>query len=239
MGQVLCHEIIKNKEMNIIAGVDRTINKYENPFPVYKSIIDLKKTADVIIDFSNPYYLNDLLKYSKEKNIPLVIATTGFSEEELSKIKNYSNSVPIFVSSNMSLGINVLLNMVKKGANILSSFDMEIIEKHHNKKVDSPSGTALMIANTINSELYDSKEYIYGRHSNENKRNKNEIGIHSIRGGNIVGEHIVIFAGEDEVIEIKHSANSKKIFAKGSLAVAQYLIDKDSALYTMNDFLND
>ncbi|MBS4534170.1 4-hydroxy-tetrahydrodipicolinate reductase [Clostridium sp. D2Q-14] len=239
MGQVLCNEIIKKNEMNIIAGIDKNIDKYNNTFPVYKDILDINKAADVIIDFSNPFYLNNLLDYSKKNNTPLVIATTGFSETELNKIRKFSTYIPMFLSYNMSLGINALLRMLKKGTNILSTFDIEIIEKHHNKKIDAPSGTALMIANTINSQLNNSKKYVYNRYSNKSQRKKDELGIHSIRGGNIIGEHTVIFAGEDEIIEIKHSANSKKIFAKGSLVAAQFLIDKKPALYTMDDLFNN
>ncbi|MBS4539220.1 4-hydroxy-tetrahydrodipicolinate reductase [Clostridium sp. D2Q-11] len=239
MGQVLCNEIINNEEMNIIAGVDRNPNKLDNPFSVYQSILNVDDICDVIIDFSNPSHLNDLLEYSQDKKVPLVIATTGYSEEELIKIENSSETVPIFLSSNMSLGVNVLLSMVRKAANILSSsFDIEIIEKHHNKKVDAPSGTALMIANTINDELDNTKDFVYGRYTKKDKRQPKEVGIHAIRGGNIVGEHTVIFAGDDEVVEIKHTANSKKIFAKGSLEAAQYIINQKPGLYTMDNLLN-
>lgn len=240
MGQVLCNEIMNGEDMNIVAGIDRSPDKFEHSFPVYKDIKDVKDTCDVIIDFSNPYYLKELLKYSKENNTPLVIATTGYSDEELKEIENFSTLTPIFLSSNMSLGVNVLLDLVRKASNILSSsFDIEIIEKHHKKKVDAPSGTALMIANTINNELNNSKEFVYGRHTRKDKRQPKEIGIHAIRGGSIVGEHTVIFAGEDEIVEVKHTANSKRIFAKGSLEAAKYIINKKPGLYTMDDLLSN
>ncbi len=238
MGQVLIKEINKDTQMTILAGVDRTPEKINNEFPVFSDIFQNKKKADVIIDFSNPYYLPGLLDYAIENHTALVIATTGFSSIDMSNIHQASKKVPIFYSANMSLGINVLLNLVKQSAiSLKENFDIEIIEKHHNKKVDSPSGTAYMIANEINNSLDNSKEYVFGRYTKKDKRQKNEIGIHAIRGGSIVGEHQVLFAGTDEVIEIKHSATSKSIFAIGAIKASKFLITKNNGLYDMQDII--
>lgn len=238
MGQVLCNEIIDSKDLSIAAGIDRNPNKISNSFKTYDNIDEFNDNADVIIDFSNPCYIDDLLSFATKKRIPIVIATTGFSDKDFKNIEKSSKDIPIFISSNMSLGVNVLLDMVKKASKVLGdSFDIEIIEKHHNQKVDSPSGTAYMIADNINNELNNSKEYVFGRVSKKDKRNNNEIGIHAIRAGNIVGEHNVIFAGKDEIIEIKHTANSKKIFAQGSIKAAHFLIKQNNGLYNMDDLL--
>ena len=195
------------------------------------------KLADVIIDFSHHSTIEDTLSYAIKTKTPIVIATTGFNDEELTKIKKASNIIPIFHSSNMSLGVNVLVKLVKEAAKSLNGFDIEIIEKHHNKKLDAPSGTAVMIANGVKEVLPDS-EYIYGRHGRSDKRSSNEIGIHAIRGGTIVGEHTTIFAGHDEVVEIKHSAQSKDIFAKGAIAAAKFLVKQEAGYYNMNNMLN-
>jgi len=177
--------------------------------------------------------------YAVERNIGIVIATTGFSSHDIKDIKNASEKVPIFYSSNMSLGVNVLIALVKKATTMLKeNWDIEIIEKHHNKKVDAPSGTAYMIANEINEELNNSREYVFGRYTKRETRNETEIGIHAIRGGTIVGEHSIIFAGQDEVIEITHSAASKNIFAIGAIKAANFLSDKDHGLFSMYDLLN-
>ncbi|WP_296646357.1 4-hydroxy-tetrahydrodipicolinate reductase [Romboutsia sp. 13368] len=240
MGRALTEVISGIEDVSIVAGIDKKINAYENEYPVYESPLLLKEECDVIIDFSNPSNLNDLLKYGVINNVGLVIATTGFNEEEENKIKEASSSTRIFKSSNMSLGINVLINLVKQATNILGeTFDIEIIEKHHNKKVDAPSGTAKMIANAINDELNNAMEFNYGREGNDSKRKENEIGIHAIRGGTIPGEHTVVFAGLDEVIDIKHLALSKKVFAKGAVESAKYIADKENGLYTMDDLINN
>ena len=198
---------------------------------------EVEELADVIIDFSHHSTIDDTLSYAIKTKTPIVIATTGFNEEELEKIKKASNIIPIFHSSNMSLGVNVLVKLVKEAAKSLNGFDIEIIEKHHNKKLDAPSGTAVMIANGVKEVLPDS-EYIYGRHGRSDKRSSNEIGIHAIRGGTIVGEHTTIFAGHDEVVEIKHSAQSKDIFAKGAIAAAKFLVKQEAGYYNMNNMLN-
>ncbi len=239
MGRTL-NEVISGLEgLEIIAGVDKNTMAYENKYPVYSGACDIKEKCDVLIDFSNPANLEDILKFGVDNKVAIVIATTGLSEEQENKVKEAAKSTAIFKSSNTSLGINVLINLVKQAANILSEkFDIEIIEKHHNKKVDAPSGTAYMIANAINEELNNSMEYNYGRVGTDAKRNEKEIGIHAVRGGTIPGEHTVIFAGMDEVIEIKHTAMSKKVFAQGAIRAAKYIVNKENGLYCMNDLIN-
>ena len=240
LGRALTEVISSNEDVSIVSGIDKKINAYENEYPVYPSPLLLKEECDVIIDFSNPSNLNELLQFGVINNVGLVIATTGFNKEEENKIKEASINTRIFKSSNMSLGINVLINLAKQATNVLGeTFDIEIIEKHHNKKVDAPSGTAKMIANAINDELNNSMEFNYGREGNDSKRKDNEIGIHAIRGGTIPGEHTVVFAGLDEVIDIKHLALSKKVFAKGAVEAAKYIADKDNGMYSMDDLINN
>ncbi|NMM63858.1 4-hydroxy-tetrahydrodipicolinate reductase [Clostridium sp. P21] len=238
MGQVLAKTIESMENTEISVGIDKNVDRCKNNYDVYSDICDYKGTADVIIDFSNPAGLENLLNYGIENKTPIVIATTGLSSENVDSIKKASEKIAVFQSGNTSLGINVLTSLVKKAAASLSeSFDIEIIEKHHNKKVDAPSGTAYMIANAINDELNNSKEFIYGREGIR-KREKNEIGIHSVRGGTIAGEHTVIFAGTDEIVEIKHTAMSKNIFAQGAVKAAKYLVNQDKGLYNMDDLLS-
>ncbi|HLR35530.1 MAG TPA: 4-hydroxy-tetrahydrodipicolinate reductase [Tissierellales bacterium] len=241
MGQVIAKEIKENKEMSLVVGIDKkAIENDKNNIKVYDNISDIKEELDVIIDFSHPSSLEPILKFASENNIALVIGTTGLENEHIEKIKAASDKIAIFYSANMSLGVNLLLSLVKKSANLLGdSFDIEIIEKHHNKKIDAPSGTAYMIADSINETLNNSKNYVYNRHDKSLKREKNEIGIHSIRGGTVVGEHTAIFAGPDEVIEITHSAASKKIFAQGALKAAKFIINKDNGLFNMDDLINN
>jgi 4-hydroxy-tetrahydrodipicolinate reductase len=179
-----------------------------------------------------------MLEFAKQKKIPAVICTTGYSDEQIKKINDAAKVIPIFFSSNMSLGISLIKDLAKKAVSVLGEeFDVEIVEKHHNQKIDAPSGTALMLANEINSEVGEKYTYEFDRHSKRQKRSKNEIGIHSVRGGTIVGEHEVIFAGKDEVITISHSAFSKKVFAVGAVNAVRFIIDKPAALYTMDDLL--
>jgi 4-hydroxy-tetrahydrodipicolinate reductase len=237
MGQVLTKTIEEMEDAVVAAGVDQNIGKYKNTYAVYSDIFGCKEKADVIIDFSNPGSLENLLKYGTETETPIVIATTGLSAENMESIKKASEKIAVFQSGNTSLGINVLISLVKKAAAVLSeSFDIEIIEKHHNKKIDAPSGTAYMIANAINDELNNTKEFVYGREG-VCKRSKNEIGIHAVRGGTIAGEHTVIFAGMDEIIEIKHTAMSKSILAQGAVKAAKYLVNQDKGLYNMDDLI--
>ena len=235
MGKVLTKCANEDSELEIVCGSSK--DDLDVPFKTYHKMSDVEELADVIIDFSHHSTIDDTLSYAIKTKTPIVIATTGFNEEELEKIKKASNIIPIFHSSNMSLGVNVLVKLVKEAAKSLNGFDIEIIEKHHNKKLDAPSGTAVMIANGVKEVLPDS-EYIYGRHGRSDKRSSNEIGIHAIRGGTIVGEHTTIFAGHDEVVEIKHSAQSKDIFAKGAIAAAKFLVKQEAGYYNMNNMLN-
>lgn len=235
MGKVLTKCANEDSELEIVCGSSK--DDLDVPFKTYHKMSEVEELADVIIDFSHHSTIEDTLSYAIKTKTPIVIATTGFNDEELEKIKKASNIVPIFHSSNMSLGVNVLVKLVKEAAKSLNGFDIEIIEKHHNKKLDAPSGTAVMIANGVKEVLPDS-EYIYGRHGRSDKRSSNEIGIHAIRGGTIVGEHTTIFAGHDEVVEIKHSAQSKDIFAKGAIAAAKFLVKQEAGYYNMNNMLN-
>lgn len=237
MGNNICECAKQNGDIKIVAGVDK-INTGKD-FPVVANINDITTDADVIIDFSNVALLDSILEYAKAKKLPVVIATTGYSETQIEKIKNASKSVPVFFTFNMSIGVNLLCSLAKKAAGILGDgFDIEIIEKHHNQKIDAPSGTAIMLANSINSVSDDKFDYEYDRHSKRAKRPKNEIGIHSVRGGTIVGEHDVIFAGIDEVITLSHQALSKQVFAVGALRAAKFICKKNAGLYDMNDIMN-
>ena len=239
MGQVICKMAQDNPSVSVVCGVD--INTQENnSVPVYDSLSKVKEDVDVIIDFSHPSSLVSTLSYAKENNKPVVVATTGLDGEQIALLKEISNSVPVFFTANMSLGINLLIQLAKKAATLLyQNFDIEIIEKHHNQKIDAPSGTALAIADAINESLPTQNDYVYDRHSSRKKRSKNEIGLHAVRGGTIVGEHEVIFAGNDEIIEIKHTAMSKEIFAVGAIRAAQFIYGKDAGMYDMNDLIND
>ena len=235
MGKVLTRCIIEDEELELVCGV--SLNPEENsPFKIYSQMNDIEESADVIIDFSHHSTLDDVLAYSTKNKTPLVIATTGYNEDELNRIKDASSIIPVFHSSNMSLGVNVLLRLVKEATKMLADFDIEVIEKHHNKKVDAPSGTAVMIANAV-KEVLPTVEYNYGRYGREAKRKDNEVGIHAIRGGTIVGEHDVIYAGHDEIVELKHIAQSKDIFAKGSITAAKYLANKNPGYYNMDNML--
>lgn len=239
MGQVISNLIINEEDIKLVAGIDKKTKSYKYDLNIYKCIFDFEGESDVIIDFSSPSALDKLLKYAITNNIALVIGTTGYEEKEIKKLKEAAEKIPVFYSANMSLGINLLLSLVSKTATILGKdFDIEIIEKHHNKKVDAPSGTAYMIANKINEEFKNNLVYTFGRNTKTNKRSQKEIGIHAIRGGTIVGEHSVIFAGLDEIIEIKHSAMSKNVFGKGALQAARFIATQDNGLYNMNDLIN-
>ena len=236
MGVVLSKCVIEDKELEFVCGVSQDPPS-DTPFKVYPSCKDVKEDIDVIIDFSHHLALNDVLSFAVDSKKPLVIATTGYNDEELLKINEASKIIPIFHSSNMSLGVNILLKLVKDASKLLHDFDIEIVEKHHNKKVDAPSGTALMIADGI-KEVLPHIEYNYGRSGRSAKRSENELGIHAVRGGSIVGEHTVIFAGHDELVEIQHTAQSKDIFAKGSIAAAKFIASKTPGYYNMDDMLN-
>lgn len=240
MCQTIANLATQNPSIKIIAGIDSNFNKNSTAYNVatYNNIEELDIKPDVIIDFSHYSCVEKLVTYSSKNNIPLVIATTGLDKNTNILIKESSKQIPIFISSNMSVGINILTKLVCQAAKVLeNSFDIEIIERHHNKKIDAPSGTAYMIANSINNTLNNSKKFIYKRHDSKIKRSVDEIGIHSIRGGTITGEHNIIFAGNDEIIEIKHTALSKKIFAVGAVRAAEFIYTQKPGLYDMNDML--
>ncbi len=240
MGQAVASAAAADPDIQVVAGIDKFPDSKQNPFPTYGSLSQCKETADVIVDFSTPAALADLLAFANERKIAAVIATTGFSQDDIKLIEQASRSIPIFRSANMSLGVNVMLELAQKAAFTLGDeFDIEIIEKHHNQKVDSPSGTAYALADAINQTLLNSKNYIYGRHSKNQRRSKSEIGIHAVRGGTIPGQHTVLFAGSDEVLEITHTAYSRQIFALGALRACKYIVRKSPGLYGMKDMLNE
>ncbi len=237
VGKKITELTSSNDGYRVVCGVDRMSGNTD--FPIFTSFDDVSIIPDVIIDFSNPSLLESILNFAKKHNIPCVLATTGYSKEQIDLIKEASKDIAIFFTANMSLGINLLSSLVKKAAAVLGdSFDIEIIEKHHNQKLDAPSGTALMLANAINSETNEKYNYEYDRHSKREKRSKSEIGIHSVRGGTIVGEHEVIFAGNDEIISLSHTAFSKEVFANGALRAASFIKDKRNGLFDMNDMLS-
>lgn len=238
MGQVIVKLLKEDTEAKIVAGIDISGEQLDD-FPVYKNIFDITEEADVIIDFAHISAVDNLLAYAKEKNMPLVLCTTGLSKEQVQKVEEYSKKCAILKSANMSLGVNLLLKLVSEAAKVLykADFDIEIVEKHHRRKLDAPSGTALALADSINESLENSLYYVYERESKREKRDRKELGISSVRAGSIVGEHEVIFAGEDELISINHSAYSRSIFAKGAIAAAKFLYNKKAGLYTMSDLL--
>lgn len=235
MGHVLTEMISQNDDFEIIAGFDN--HPVDADFPVYEDLSDCHEKADVIIDFSHYSVFDQVFDYALTMEIPIVVATTGLSDSQMEKLASGAHRIPVFKTANMSLGINVLAKALKDMAPVFGDFDIEILEKHHNKKADAPSGTALLLADTVNDALTEKKEYIFGRHGRNAKRQHSEIGIHALRGGTIPGEHTVMFAGNDEIIEVKHSALSKKVFANGALTAARFLIDQPAGLYDMQDVL--
>jgi len=237
MGQMLSELISKDEEMKVVAGIEPS-GEAKNDYPVYKSFDELKETADVIIDFSTASAIDSLLDYCEKTHTPLVLCSTGLSEAQLGRVERLAKVSAVLVSANMSLGINVLLKLLKNVTKTLygNSFDIEIVEKHHNQKLDAPSGTALALADVMKEEL-DDISYNLDRSKERKKRERNEIGISAVRGGTIVGEHEVIFAGTDEVIEIKHTAYSRAIFAKGAMSAAKFLSGKSAGKYSMSDVI--
>ena len=236
MGQELAKAIEIAPDIETLCGFDRQ-DTGDNKFPVFTNINDINLIPDVIIDFSIPDACLNILDYAKKNKIPMVIATTGFNNDELKLIKEYSKLFPIFHSSNMSYEINLMSKLVAELAKKLSDSDIEIIETHHNRKIDSPSGTALMLANSINNALDNEMNYEYNRHSRREKRSKNEIGIHSIRGGTESGKHTVMFLGNDETFEITHNVTSRSVFASGAVKAAKFVVLKTPGLYNMNDLV--
>lgn len=238
MGQVISKIVKEDSGVEIVAGVDSYLG-IKNEYPVFESIEKCDVEADAIIDFSNASAVDGLLDYCVEKQIPVVLCTTGLSEEQLQKVKEASKKVAVLKSANMSLGINLLMKLLQDAAKVLGTagYDIEIVEKHHNQKVDAPSGTALALADSINDAMDDAYTYVYDRSQVRQKRDKKELGISAVRGGTIVGEHEVFFAGEDEVIEFKHTAYSKAVFGKGAVEAGKFLKGKGPGLYDMKDVI--
>ena len=236
MGNEIISQVEQEENFEITCGCGSKVDESKN-FKIYDKVEDIKEKVDVIIDFSVPKATFEILKYAKKNKVPVVIATTGFSKEELEKIEEMSKEIPIFRSSNMSVDINLMANIVKKVAEVLSDSDIEITETHHNRKIDSPSGTAILLADAINEVFEGKKNYNFDRMSKRDKRDKNEIGFSSIRGGNIVGEHKVQFFGENETLEITHTAYSRKVFAEGAIKAADFIVNKKSGLYSMKDIV--
>lgn len=239
MGGTLQQIIAANPDTQVVAGFDQQTNT-SLPFPVYTDLAACTEAVDVIIDFSHFAAFPAIFGFAKSNKIPIVIATTGLSADDLAAIEAGSQEFPVFKTANLSLGINLIAKMLTEMvAKLESGFDIEIIEKHHNKKIDAPSGTALLLADAINAGLESKKDYCFGRYGRDAKRTENELGIHAIRGGTIPGEHSVIFAGNDEIIEVNHMALSKKVFAEGAVKAAQYLVGKAPGLYDMAMVVND
>lgn len=234
MGQIVCDLVEQNENLVLKCGFDKQVTG-EFAFPVFNSIENIPEKPDVIIDFSVPVATLQILKYAVQEYVPIVIATTGFSSDEEKMIEEYSKQIPIFKSANMSYDIMIMKKLVQWLAPLLKDTDIEITETHHNRKIDSPSGTAQMLADSINSSLGNHLHYEYNRHDKREKRDKNEIGMNSIRGGNIVGEHVVQFFGKYETFELKHTAHSRNVFAEGALKAAQFLVNKQNGLYNMED----
>lgn len=239
MGRVVADICENDPQMEVVAGFD-ILGQADHSFPIFSNPILCTIQADVIIDFSSPSALPTLLEYGKYTHTPLVLATTGYDQEQLEKIREASFALPIFRSANMSFGVNVLLDLVKRASSLLGEdFDIEIVERHHNRKVDAPSGTALMIADAAAASLPYSPDYVYQRQSVHHPRGRNEIGLFAVRGGTIVGDHTIIFAGRDEVIEITHHAASREVFASGAVKAAKFLAKASSpGLYDMSSLVD-
>ncbi|MDR1565648.1 MAG: 4-hydroxy-tetrahydrodipicolinate reductase [Oscillospiraceae bacterium] len=238
MGKVVASVIREREDCIVVAGLD-LVKEPNSPFPVFAKPEEISIEADVIVDFSHISVLEPLLAYAKAKGIPTVLATTGYSDSQVKGIHQAAEHIPVFYTRNMSLGINLMASLAQKAAAVLGgSFDIEIVERHHNQKIDAPSGTALLLADAINEELDHRYKYEFDRHSQRKKRDKNEIGLHAIRGGTIVGEHDVIFAGHDEVMTLSHAAYSKEVFAAGAVNAAVFMAGKSEArLYDMADLV--
>ena len=236
MGQMITGLVKDNPDMTIVAGIDK-YDGIKNEYPVFASFEQCDVKADVIVDFSNASVTDSLLDYCEKTLTPVVLCSTGLSEQQLERVKVVSTKCAVLKSANMSLGINLLMKILKDASKQLTDagFDIEIVEKHHNLKIDAPSGTALALADAINEEYDNSYEYVYDRTGRREKRPVKEIGISSVRGGSIVGDHDVIFAGTDEVVTFSHTAYSKAVFAKGAISAAFFLAGKGAGLYTMKD----
>lgn len=238
MGRVITDLCAKDEGIEIVAGID-LYDGIPNDYPVFASLADCDVDADVVIDFCNAAAVDGLLSYCKKTSTPVVLCTTGLSEEQLAAAEETSSSVAVLRSANMSLGINTLFDLLKKATDVFANagYDIEIVEKHHNQKLDAPSGTAIALADAINEQAGDAYDYVYDRSQRRKKRPEHEIGISAVRGGTIVGEHEVIFAGTDEVITFKHTAYSKNVFAKGAVEAAKFLAGKPAGMYDMRDVI--
>ncbi len=239
MGQVISGLVEQDPEAEIVAGID-IADQGKNSYPVFTDMKECQVEADAIIDFSSAKAVDALLDYSAQRQIPVVVCTTGLSEEQLAKIEETSKKVAVLKSANMSLGINTLMKLIQDAARVLATagFDMEIVERHHKLKLDAPSGTALALADSLNEAMDNQYHYVYDRSQRREQRDSKEIGISAVRGGTIVGEHEVIFAGPDEVIEFKHTAHSKAVFGKGAIEAAKFLAGKPAGRYDMSDVIN-
>ena len=234
MGRMITEIAKQDQDVEIVAGVDK-YTAVANEYPVFETISECDVDADAVIDFSNAGAVDELLDYCVEKKLPVVLCTTGLSEEQLARVKEVSEKIAVLKSANMSMGINLLLKLLKDAAKVLApaGYDMELVEKHHNQKLDAPSGTALALADSMNEALGNEYEYVYDRSQVRKKRDVKEIGISAVRAGTIVGEHEVIFAGTDEVIEFKHTAYSRSVFAKGAVEAAKFLAEQNRGMYDM------
>ncbi len=237
MGRVATECIRLRDDCEMVAGVD--ISDFDAEFPIYKKAVDVKEKYDVIIDFSHPSALDDILTAAESTNSAVVIATTGYDDTQIAKINDAAKKMPVFFTYNMSLGVNLIADLARRAAAVLSDgFDIEIVEAHHNQKIDAPSGTAMMLYDAISDSLDDGYYCEYDRHSHRRKREKKEIGMHAIRGGTIVGEHEIIFAGRDEIVKLSHSARSKEIFAVGAVNAAVFMSGREAGLYNMSDLVS-
>ena len=238
MGRFVASAVAQRKDCEIVAGID-IVDDSTLGFPVFSNYEEVQVKADVIVDFSNPSLLPAMLSYAEKTNTGVVLATTGLTDEQIKSVEATSKKVPVFFSYNMSIGVSLLCELSKVAAKVLGTgFDVEIVEAHHNQKLDAPSGTAIMLGNAIKEEMPDAY-FEYDRHSKREKRHTNEIGIHSVRGGTIVGEHEVIFAGNDEIVKLSHSARSRAIFANGAVNAAVFLKNKETGVYNMSDLVNE
>ncbi len=235
MGKKVYESAIKTNDINVVCGID--VKSSNSPIPVYTSFNKVKEKIDGIIDFSSHSNLDNILEFALKNKVAIVLCATGYTEEDILKIENASKKIPVFRSANMSLGVNVLIDLVEKATKTLEGFDIEILEKHHNKKKDAPSGTALMIYDKIKTIKSNSKA-VYGRNGKDCLRDKSEVGIHAIRGGNIVGDHDVFFIGENEIITLSHRTEDRSVFSDGAINAIKYLSNKKKGLFNMSDLIN-
>ena len=238
MGKFVREAAAASDDFEIVCGYDAKADP-DADFPIYSDLAACEADADVIIDFSHFSAFRSIFDYAVDKKIPIVIATTGLTDEDSAAIAEGAKVIPVFKTANMSLGVNVIAKVLKDISETLKAYDVEIIEKHHHRKVDAPSGTAILLADAVNDGLSEKREYTYGRHGRDAKRGVSEIGIHAVRAGTIAGEHTVLYAGDDELIEIKHTALSRKIFANGALTAARFLADQKPGLYTMENVISE